>query len=88
MATNKLRERQNGRTAPIASGSASSLSKAPSSSYDKTEPERDPQYGRMVFHLGSAAAMIYGFQSLSDLAAGHMVAPQVSHAERPRARAA
>jgi hypothetical protein len=77
MSSKQLRQRQNGRTAPPSS--TSSGSQVPS---DKTKPEgaqlgQDPQYGRMAFHLGCAGAMIYGFQSLTDIAVGHVVEPQV-----------
>jgi hypothetical protein len=78
MTEKQLRQRQNGRTTPSISGS--SIPKAPLSKDDASlsAVEQDPQYGRMVFHLGSAAFMIYGFQSLSDIAAGKIMAPQVS----------
>lgn len=38
----------------------------------------DPLYARVAFHLGCAGYMIYGFQSLTDIAAGKFMAPQVS----------
>ena len=74
MSEKQLRQRQNGRTQP----STPSIAKAPTSGYDGPSVEQDPQYARMAFHLGSAGMMIYGFQSLSDIAAGQFMAPQVS----------
>ena len=42
-----------------------------------SEPDPKPNYGRMFLHVGAAAIMVKGFTSLSGLAVGKVMQPQV-----------
>lgn len=41
------------------------------------EPDPKPHYGRMFAHVAAAGVMVAGFQGLSGMAVGKVVAPQV-----------
>lgn len=43
-----------------------------------SDPNPKPKYGRMFLHVGAAAVMVKGFTSLSQLAVGKVMQPQVS----------
>jgi hypothetical protein len=43
-----------------------------------SDPNPVPKYGRMFLHVGAAAIMVKGFTSLSQLAVGKVMQPQVS----------
>jgi hypothetical protein len=44
-----------------------------------SDPNPVPKYGRMFLHVGAAAIMVKGFTSLSQLAVGKVMQPQVSY---------
>ena len=43
-----------------------------------SDPSPKPKYGQMFLHVGAAAVMVKGFTSLSQLAVGKVMQPQVS----------
>ena len=53
-----------------------------------SDPNPVPKYGRMFLHVGAAAIMVKGFTSLSQLAVGKVMQPQVSPLSTPETKRA